>query len=418
VVDIGGFQFATDSSGQYTAVLNAGNYTASIPNPAPYTVSTPSGGTHSLMLPGSGQSSTADFGLTAPMAVQDLGISLFTSRFRPGFQVYMLARVTNFGTFPTSGTTTLTYHDSLLYLNSVPMGTHNATNRTVDFTFSNLAPSQSAIFRVNGQLPATVPLGTAITNTAMVGPLTNDAVPANNSTAFTDTVTGSYDPNDKAVTPSFGPQGYVKPDQMLTYRIRFQNTGTDTAFTVAVIDTMSDKLDLSTFQMMDASHSYRYYIDDNRAIHWTFDNILLPDSNTNEPLSHGHIIFNISPIAGLADFSEINNFVDIYFDFNTPIRTNTTLTTINSATSLTPPAFSNLEVGPNPTEGLFQLRFDNPSGQLHRLRVLDGQGRLIEQQASRTERMDLSLEKQPAGIYLYELWAEDGRRQVGKVVKK
>jgi hypothetical protein len=54
----------------------------------------------------------------------------------------------------------------------------------------------------------------------------------------------------------------------------------------------------------------------------------LPDSNANEAKSHGYISLSIKPKKGLAEKTHIENFADIFFDFNEPVRTNTTFNTI------------------------------------------------------------------------------------------
>ena len=83
---------------------------------------------------------------------------------------------------------------------------------------------------------------------------------ANDSYVIERTVTGSYDPNDKtAVTSSRSAEGLylIDTDEYLDYTIRFQNTGTDTAFTVVITDTLSADLDMSSFQSLISSHAVR-----------------------------------------------------------------------------------------------------------------------------------------------------------------
>jgi hypothetical protein len=60
---------------------------------------------------------------------------------------------------------------------------------------------------------------------------------------------------------------------------------------------------------------------------WTFDNILLPDSNVNEPESHGYVKFTIELKDSIPQDTKIENFAGIYFDFNDPVITNTTFVT-------------------------------------------------------------------------------------------
>ncbi|MEX1001189.1 MAG: T9SS type A sorting domain-containing protein [Crocinitomicaceae bacterium] len=138
-------------------------------------------------------------------------------------------------------------------------------------------------------------------------------------------VTGSYDPNDKTGYPlGVGNDHLIEPNGKMDYVIRFQNTGTDTAFTVVIRDTLNADLDIFSVQSGVASHQYTFKMYGPRVLEWTFDNILLPDSTTNEPASNGFVTFTVNQLAGLPDSTEINNTADIYFDFNPPIITNTT----------------------------------------------------------------------------------------------
>ncbi|RIJ41429.1 DUF7619 domain-containing protein [Pontibacter oryzae] len=145
------------------------------------------------------------------------------------------------------------------------------------------------------------------------------------------TILDSYDPNDKLVSPvGLTEANYTATGTALKYKIRFQNTGSDVAYRVVVVDTLSEHLDLSTLQVGAASHTYRFNVSGKGkpVLTWTFDNIMLPDSTSNEPGSHGYIQFSIKPKADLAEKSSVENFADIFFDFNSPVRTNTTVNRI------------------------------------------------------------------------------------------
>lgn len=138
-------------------------------------------------------------------------------------------------------------------------------------------------------------------------------------------IVDSYDPNDKTVVPQgITENHYVKPDTRLNYRIRFQNTGTDTAYTVIVTDTLSELMEIESLTMTNTSHDYNLNIVGGKphVLVWTFNDIDLVDSITDEPNSHGFIKYSISPKAGLTDGTIVNNEADIYFDFNPPVRTN------------------------------------------------------------------------------------------------
>jgi hypothetical protein len=66
-----------------------------------------------------------------------------------------------------------------------------------------------------------------------------------------------------------------------------------------------------------------------RVLQWTFNNIMLADSFSNEEASHGFITYTVNQVADLTDGSQITNSAAIYFDSNEPVITNTTLHTIN-----------------------------------------------------------------------------------------
>ncbi len=137
---------------------------------------------------------------------------------------------------------------------------------------------------------------------------------------------GSYDPNDKESTPVLSPQ-QVSNGGYINYTIRFQNTGNDTAFAVVIADTLSNKLQTNTLQMLCASHLCKTTVK-NGIAYFEFLNIQLPDSNVNEPASHGFVQFRVKPQSNLTLNSQVENTSCIYFDYNKPVLTNTAITII------------------------------------------------------------------------------------------
>jgi hypothetical protein len=137
-------------------------------------------------------------------------------------------------------------------------------------------------------------------------------------------IVDSYDPNDKSVMPSgVLDKKYISEDAELEYLIRFQNTGSDTAFKIVIKDTLDTDLDISTLSVGVASHPYSWTLSGEKSpvITWTFSNINLPDSTTNEKQSHGFVKFKIKQKPGNKG-AEISNKAEIYFDFNSPVVTN------------------------------------------------------------------------------------------------
>lgn len=141
-------------------------------------------------------------------------------------------------------------------------------------------------------------------------------------------IQGSYDPNIKTVQPQgFYSQNYTATGTEFKYRLDFQNTGTDTAFRVVLIDTLSPFLDITSFVPGVSSHPYSVEFA-GRAVKFIFDPIALIDSGKNELASHGYVNFKINHIKGITPKTKIENKVDIYFDYNAPVRTNSVFNTI------------------------------------------------------------------------------------------
>lgn len=157
------------------------------------------------------------------------------------------------------------------------------------------------------------------------------------STKLEQEIRCSYDPNDKQVSPvGLGVEGLILPKEELTYLIRFQNTGNDTAFSVVVRDQLDANLDWTTMSPLASSHPYEVSMMENGFLIFRFDSILLPDSHVNEPGSHGFIEYSIRPIKDLVPHTEIDGPAKIYFDFNKPIVTNNVLNTIMCYTAPKP----------------------------------------------------------------------------------
>ena len=239
------------------------------------------------------------------------------------------------------------------------------------------------------------------------------------------TVTCSFDPNDKAVYPTgVQSENYTLMNDRLFYTIRFQNTGNDTAFFVQVRDLLDPQLNLSTFRLESFSHSVNTSLELNtRALIFTFNNILLPDSNVNEPLSHGYVIYSIEVESGLADATQITNTANIYFDSNEPVVTNTTLNTmvysIPVGLNETNNENFNVIVMPNPATENALLRFDNIKNKSYKLSLYSLIGKLVFSHQTNSGEIVISLKDFTSGIYIYHLTPDgEGKTYKGKLIVK
>jgi uncharacterized repeat protein (TIGR01451 family) len=221
-----------------------------------------------------------------------------------------------------------------------------------------------------------------------------------------ETVVGSWDPNDKQAIPrGVGPEHSLEPGVPLAYKLRFQNTGTDTAFTVVIRDTLPAGLDPATVRPGASSHPYTWALSGPGIVTFTFANIALPDSNVNEPASHGFVDFEIGQKPDLPLGSVVENRAAIYFDFNDPVLTNTVWHTIDldflENSTRVPELERNvaLAVYPNPaSETAFVVL---PAGAFKggRCHVYDAFGRLVARHTVTGPEFRLERRGLPAGLY-------------------
>ncbi len=236
----------------------------------------------------------------------------------------------------------------------------------------------------------------------------------------------AYDPNDKLTFPNRRnayPRNYTLFKEEMEFLVRFQNTGNDTAFTVVIHDTLDKNLDWSTFRPLAGSHPFETHIQENGAVSFTFKNILLPDSKTNEPLSHGFVSYRISPKRGLPEQTEILNTAYIYFDFNPPIQTNTTSNVMVSSlprVTRTKDINSSLDhkLYPNPFDDQLLLEIATvKTGGNYTFTLLNSQSQTVQHKkvTSAIERIDT--QEFPSGLYFYLIKNTQGRVVAsGKVV--
>ncbi|MCX6351556.1 MAG: T9SS type A sorting domain-containing protein [Bacteroidetes bacterium] len=179
----------------------------------------------------------------------------------------------------------------------------------------------------------------------------------NNYDTIIRVINNSYDPNLKHVSDSSRALTDIKP---LLYTVNFQNTGNDVAFDIVVKDKLDKNLNLETFEMITYSHPCKYKIVNNELI-VTYSNINLPDSNHDEPNSHGYFMYKISPYKNFPNFTKINNTAYIYFDQNAAIITNT-VSTLFGTVGIEESIFSgnnNIHLYPNPTTSTTTLEVNN-----------------------------------------------------------
>lgn len=237
-------------------------------------------------------------------------------------------------------------------------------------------------------------------------------------------VIGSYDPNDKRGFPKgYGEEHYIEPGQELEYHIRFQNTGTDTAFTVRIEDVISPSLDIASLRPGASSHSYSMEIIGGDTLSFLFENILLPDSNVNEVASHGFVKFRIAQRAGLELGTVIENEAAIFFDFNEAVITNQTFHELGEhfvITSIRDPHLpeARVFVYPNPFSKAIYITFDNLSFDIATFELYDLVGRPIGRETFTKDNWTYRNDDLKPGMYVYQVKVDDKLVSTGKLVAK
>ena len=235
---------------------------------------------------------------------------------------------------------------------------------------------------------------------------------------------GAYDPNDKKAYPKgYGNEHFIEPNTDIEYHIRFQNTGTDTAFTVVIQDPLSEQLDITTLRPGASSHPYTYHITKERTLEFRFDNILLPDSTTNEPASHGFVKFRVKQRPDLPSGTIISNTAYIYFDFNEAIVTNIYWHEVarNFIPIVLipddPEAINQLQVAPNPFAESADMELTGYKGDAPiQLNLYDSLGRLVRRDQYSSPRFTFQRGRLGDGIYFYQVQAGGRRLDSGKLI--
>lgn len=273
-------------------------------------------------------------------------------------------------------------------------------NNNLQLTIDDLEPFAEQKINVYGKIAVDAPRGEFLTFKAKVNDGDKkDEDGNNNRDELITEITGSFDPNDKQAPEIILPDS-VLAGQYLNYLIRFQNTGNDTAFTVRVEDTLAHTLQWDSFELIDTSHPAEVNRLDS-AITFTFNNILLVDSLTNEPDSHGFIRYKVKPQPDLVEEDIIENTAYIYFDFNEAVVTNTTQTIVRKPEEIVNSLDGYFTVNrsvvyPNPVRGDRLFISAQTSGEI--IKVYNTLGDLIIYEPYSEKGLDVS--KLEGGMYI------------------
>ncbi len=322
------FTFSKADGTYRLAVSDTGTYTVTQQNPF-YLSTTPS--FHNTTFTGMNQiDSLNDFATQQTIFINDLQITITpVGAFRPGFNATYNIHYKNVGTNPIQGTIVFYPDSGLTYISSTVLPLSASTDSIV-WRAPILYPFNESNITVTVHVKSTTGLGYWINSSVKIEPLMNDQNPKDNFASWRHLTSGSVDPNDILVDKDSITTDELITSPYLDYIVRFQNTGSDTAFNVKILNPIDTfKFDLMSIEIISSSHIFSLnYLSLEGNLEFKFDDILLPDSNINEPESHGFVRYRIHPKTYLAVHDSVTNYAAIYFDYNLPVITNTALTRI------------------------------------------------------------------------------------------
>ncbi|MGB0429433.1 MAG: T9SS type A sorting domain-containing protein [Bacteroidia bacterium] len=359
------------------------------------------------------------FGLKASQKATNVDGNLALINTRCGFKGLTRLKAINIGNNNISGSMHADF-DSLFTIDSFNLKPDSSFNNEFWWYINNIKPGKHSKVIAYISMPGVEQRGKQLK--ANLSFILNDSI-FGDSVYIIDTtrkeITCAYDPNDKTVWPSREEQNLETLfDEYLKYRIRFQNTGNDTAFNIIITDTINQNLDVSTLKILDHSHKMSVEICEKNTVKFIFRDILLPDSFVNEPESHGFVYYKIKAAKGVKENAIVTNKAHIFFDYNPDIITNKTKNLmVSEFTSIGPSSFSsnNIKVYPNPTSGALYIQLK--SAETADIKLFNVNGTEIGKSLTDERIHKLHLNDLSPGIYFLHIIQNDSHF-FAKVIKE
>lgn len=397
----------TNTGGFYETYVPAGNYTITpqIENSSYFTV-TPASAT--VDFPTQASPFAQDFCVTANGIFHDLEVAIVPIGVaRPGFDASYKIQYKNKGTQTENANLVFNYNDLVMdYLTASTNPTSQNTG-ALNWNLGTLQPFQTGSITVNFNLntPTESPAlngGDVLPFSSTINGLFTDETPSDNTFILNQTVVNSYDPNDKTCL-----EGIVvdqnKIGDYLHYQIRFENTGTYPAQNIVVRDTIdATKFDISTLEMVNASHNCKTKITDDK-VEFIFENINLP---FNDATNDGYIVFKIKTKSTLTVGESVSNTASIYFDYNFPIVTNTATSAFQNLSNEDFSSENKVLLYPNPVKNTLFLTSKN---NIDSIIIYDFQGRKIQDNIVNSNELRLDTNGLIKGCYFIEIIFQNER---------
>jgi hypothetical protein len=272
---------------------------------------------------------------------------------RPGFNENLYVNYQNIGNSTMNGYVEFRFDTNYTFLQASPMP-DSLNGNYLGWNVNNIPPAGQGFFKVEVSLPASIPLGTSLQSTSLINPIIGDTTDFDNYDTLNQVVVNGYDPNYLEVLPSSDiSPSFVSNQEFLYYIIHFQNTGTASAVNVRTENLINTSLLVSSVEVMYSSHPYTFTLSNSNILTIDFNNINLPDSSSDPLGSNGFVVYRVKPLTTLQIGDSIYNKSDIYFDFNSPISTNSVITKVtlpSSIINVSDQIDTHIKIFPNPIE--------------------------------------------------------------------
>lgn len=402
----------SSNTGNYTFYTQTGNFTVtpSVEHPTFFNFSP-----QWAVVPfpnNNNNTAVEDFCITANGVHSDVEMTISpVTPARPGFDaVYQLSYKNN-GNKTETVFLNFGYDESRMNFVSASAVPNGSGPGALGFTIFNLRPFEngSVLVTMHVNAPTDTPavnVGDVLSFTSFID-VSVDENWADNSFPYSQTVVGSFDPNDITCL-----EGNVAPvssiGNYLHYAINFENTGTDSAENIVVKMVVDPaQFNLGSLQMINASHAAEVKISGN-VVEFVFKQIYLNIGG------HGHILLKLKTNAGLTVGSVVSRRADIYFDYNLPVDTGLANTTFQLLSKDQFEIDQSVAVSPNPSNGVFNVK---ASSMIESVALYDLQGRIVATHLLGESNATIDISAYANGIYFVEVKTANGS-QIQKLVKK
>lgn len=391
--------FFSYPSGEYSLAVGPGHimYKALFDNPD-YFLSEPTNA--SVSFPSNASPYIQDFCIKPNGPYDDLAIQILpTGDAIPGYQTSFKLIFENKGNTILDGNVLFYFNTEKMKFIPEQIFPDIEEDTYVSWNYEQLLPLEKReikFFLLLNKPTDTPPLneGDILTFTANIYPDDQDANLVDNTSSASLDVINSFDPNDKTCIEG-NKIGSEDIGRYLTYRIRFENTGTAAARNIVIKDIIDqNKFEIESLIPLEGSHSFFTRIRNN-VVEFIFENINLPSDDEN---NDGYVFFKIKTKEDLSIGDLIKNKAEIFFDFNFPIITNEEETEIVFVSSTEIIVEENdITIFPNPfcneifiaeTKGIVSLQLFNAQAKL-----------IYKKEFSSDAQKSISLGDLPSGVY-------------------